>query len=85
MMIGSHTPTQLVLIAGLSLFACLVWTLLAKSRRIAPGAAWAMTATNLLLLVGVSLYVVRGQPGWADVLTYPTSFRTGTRRPRTGR
>ncbi|MBA4342593.1 MAG: hypothetical protein C0423_10635 [Methylibium sp.] len=73
MNIGSHTPTQLVLIAGLSLFASLVWTLLAKSRRLAPGAAWAMTATNLLLLVGVSLYVVRGQPGWADVLTYQTS------------
>ncbi|WP_397534676.1 GGDEF domain-containing protein [Roseateles sp.] len=73
MSIGSHTPTQLVLIAGLSLFASLAWCLLAKSRRMTPGAAWAMAATNVLLLVGVSLYVMRGQPGWANVLTYQTS------------
>lgn len=73
MSIGSHTPTQLVLIAGLSLFASLAWSLLAKSRRMTPGAAWAMAATNVLLLVGVSLYVMRGQPGWANVLTYQTS------------
>ncbi len=73
MNIGSHTPTQLVLIAGLSLFASLAWSLLAKSRRMAPGAAWCMAVTNVLLLIGVSLYVVRGQPGWADVLTYQTS------------
>lgn len=73
MNIGSHTPTQLVLIAGLSLFTSLAWSLLARSRRMAPGAAWSMALTNVLLLVGVSLYVLRGQPDWADVLTYQTS------------
>jgi diguanylate cyclase (GGDEF)-like protein len=73
MNIGSHTPTQMVLIAGLSLFASVAWSLLAKSRRMAPGAAWSMAAANVLLLIGVSLYVLRGQPGWANVLTYQTS------------
>lgn len=73
MSLGSHTPTQLVLIAGLCLFASLVWALLAQSRRMAPTVAWAMAGTNVLLVCGVSLYVLRNQAGWPDALTYQAS------------
>ena len=73
MLIASHTPTLLLLVAGVAVVAALAWALLSRSRRFAPQPARVMTLVNLLLAGGISLYVARDQPGWPPPLAYPGS------------
>lgn len=68
--IASHTPTLLVLVAGVALLAAVAWALLSRSQRFAPQPARVMALVNLLLAGGIALYVARDRPGWPDLLTY---------------
>jgi diguanylate cyclase (GGDEF)-like protein len=69
----TNSTTLLVLIAGLCLLASVAWLLLARLRRFAPQAALTMAAVNVLLCLGIVLYVQRGQPGWPDVVAFEGS------------
>ena len=69
----TDTTTLLVLIAGLCLLASLAWLLLTRLRRFAPQAALTMAVVNVLLGLGIALYVQRGQPGWPDLVAFEGS------------
>lgn len=73
MSMAPQTSTLLLLINTLCLLACTAWLLVARVRRFARRVARVMAAVNVLLVLGMGLYVLRGQAEWPALLTHEGS------------
>lgn len=73
MSMAPQTVTLLLLINTLCLLACTAWLLMARVRHFARRVSWVMAAVNVLLVLGIGLYALRGRPDWPALLTHEGS------------
>lgn len=73
MSMAPQTVTLLLLINTLCLLACTAWLLMARVRHFARRVSWVMAAVNVLLVLGIGLYALRGRPDWPTLLTHEGS------------
>lgn len=73
MSMAPQTVTLLLLISTLCLLACTAWLLMARVRHFARRVSWVMAAVNVLLVLGIGLYALRGRPDWPALLTHEGS------------
>jgi diguanylate cyclase (GGDEF)-like protein len=73
MNMAPQTSTLLLLINTLCLLACAAWLLVARVRHFARKVSRVMAAVNVLLVLGIGLYVLRGQAEWPALLTHEGS------------
>lgn len=73
MNMAPQTVTLLLLINTLCLLACTAWLLMARVRHFARRVSWVMAAVNVLLVLGIGLYALRGRPEWPALLTHEGS------------